>query len=77
MKHRETTKHNLIYKNLSTFRKAKKLSYEDLLRELNLKGITMHKTALYNIERNIRSVKDFELKAFAEIFNKKMEDFFE
>lgn len=77
MKHRETPKHNLIYKNLSSFRKAKKLSYEDLLRELNLKGITMHKTALYNIEHNIRSVKDFELKAFAEIFNKKMEDFFE
>ena len=32
MKHRETPKHNLIYKNLSNFRKAKKLSYEDIKR---------------------------------------------
>ncbi len=77
MKHRDTPKHNLIYKNLSKFRKEKKFSYDDLLRELNLKGINMHKTALYNIEHNIRSVKDFELKALAEIFNKNMEDFFE
>lgn len=77
MKHRETPKYNLIYKNLSKFRKEKSFSYEDLLRELNLKGINMHKTALYNIEHNIRSVKDFELKALAEIFNKKIEDFFE
>ena len=37
----------------------------------------MHKTALYNIEHNRRSVKDFELKAFSEIFKKKIEDFFE
>ena len=77
MKHRDTLKHNLNYKNLSKFRKEKKFSYDDLLRELNLKGINMHKTALYNIEHNIRSVKDFELKALAEIFNKNMEDFFE
>ena len=49
----------------------------DLIRELNLKGINMHKTSLYNIEHNKRSVKDFELKAFSEIFNKKIEDFFE
>ena len=77
MKHRETSKNNLIYKNLSKFRKSKNYSYEDLLRELNLKGINMHKTSLYNIEHNVRSVKDYELKALAEIFNKRIEDFFE
>ncbi len=37
----------------------------------------MHKTSLYNIEHNVRSVKDYELKALAEIFNKRIEDFFE
>ena len=76
MKHRETPKYNLIFKNLSKFRKEINYSYDDLLRDLNLKGINMHKTALYNIGHNMRSVKDFELKAFAEIFHKKMEDFF-
>ena len=77
MKHRETSKNNLIYKKLSLFRKEYKYSYDDLLRELTLKGINMHKTALYNIEHNLRGVKDYELKAFSEIFNKKIEDFFE
>ncbi len=77
MKRRDTAKNNLIYKNLSNFRKIKQFSYDDLIRELNLKGINMHKTSLYNIEHNKRSVKDFELKAFSEIFNKKIEDFFE
>lgn len=77
MKHRETSKNNLIYKKLSIFRKESNFSYDDLLRELNLKGINMHKTALYNIEHNLRGVKDYELKAFSEIFNKKIEDFFE
>lgn len=77
MKHRETSKNNLIYKKLSIFRKKSNFSYDDLLRELNLKGINMHKTALYNIEHNLRGVKDYELKAFSEIFNKKIEDFFE
>ena len=46
MKHRETPKHNLIYKNLSKFRKEKNYSYDDLLRDLNLKGINMHKTII-------------------------------
>ena len=77
MKRRETAKNNLIYKKLSNFRKDKQFSYDDLIRELNLKGINMHKTALYNIEHNRRSVKDFELKAFSEIFKKKIDDFFE
>ena len=76
MKHRETPKYNLIFKNLSRFRKEINYSYDDLLRDLNLKGINMHKSALYNIEHNMRSVKDFELKAFAEIFHKNMEEFF-
>ena len=75
MKHRDTPKTNLIYNKLSKFRKEKNYSYDDLLRELNLKGINMHKTSLYNIEHNARSVKDFELKALAEIFHKNMEDF--
>ena len=70
MKRRDTAKNNLIYKNLSNFRKIKQFSYDDLI-------INMHKTSLYNIEHNKRSVKDFELKAFSEIFNKKIEDFFE
>ena len=77
MKRRETAKNNLIYKKLSNFRKDKQFSYDDLIRELNLKGINMHKTALHNIEHNRRSVKDFELKAFSEIFKKKIDDFFE
>ena len=74
MKHRETSKNNLIFKKLSKYRKEKNYSYDDLIRELNLKGINMHKTALYNIEHNMRTVKDYELKALAEIFHIDMED---
>ena len=47
MKHRDTPKHNLIYKNLSKFRKEKKFSYDDLLRELNL--LVYHD--MYNVLR--------------------------
>ena len=38
MKRRETAKNNLIYKKLSNFRKDKQFSYDDLIRELNLKS---------------------------------------
>lgn len=60
---------NIIGKNLKKLRLEKNLSQEDLCRELSLIGVTMYRADIYEIENNKRLVKDFELKAFAIIFN--------
>lgn len=60
---------NIIGKNLKKLRLEKNLSLEDLCRELSLIGVTMYRADIYEIENNKRLVKDFELKAFAIIFN--------
>ena len=75
LKKRETNKTNIIGKKLREFRIDKSYSYEDLITQLELKGVIIHKSALYNIEHNKRSVRDFELLAFMNIFNKNFEDF--
>lgn len=60
---------NIIGKNLKKLRLEKNLSQEDLCRELSLIGVTMYRADIYEIENNKRLIKDFELKAFAIIFN--------
>lgn len=60
---------NIIGKNLKKLRLEKNLSQEDLCRELSLIGVTMYRADIYEIENNKRLVKDFELKAFAIVFN--------
>lgn len=59
---------NIIGKNLKKYRKLNNYTQEDLCRELDLIGLTMFRSDIYEIENNKRLVKDFELKAFCMIF---------
>lgn len=58
---------NVIGKNLLKYRELKGLSQPDLCRELSLLGINMYINDIYRIEHNKKSVKDFELYAFARV----------
>ena len=58
---------NVISKNLSKYRNLRGLSQPDICRELSLLGINMYINDIYRIEHNKKSVKDFELYAFAKV----------
>lgn len=65
---------NVIGTNLKFLRKAKHLSQADLIKDLNLLGINMHKNDIYMIESNKRTVKDYELWGFTKVLNVSFED---
>lgn len=60
---------NIVGSNIKKIRKAKKLSQSDLCLKLDLLGVTMYTTDIYEIENNKRLVKDFEIKAFSLALN--------
>lgn len=68
---------NIIAKNLRKYRDAQKLSQSDICRELALMGITMYNNDIYKIEHNKRTVKDYELYAFAKILKISYDQLFE
>lgn len=67
---------NIIAKNLRKIREEKGFSQPDLCRELALLGITMYNNDIYKIEHNKRTVKDYELYAFAKILKVSYDDLF-
>lgn len=67
---------NVIGENLRKYRKEKHLSQADLMKDLNLLGINMHKNDIYMIESNKRTVKDYEIWGFMKILNISFEDLF-
>lgn len=54
---------NIIGTNLKRIREHQNLSQADLCCKLELLGVTMFKSDIYEIENNKRLVKDFESKA--------------
>lgn len=54
---------NIIGNTLKHIRENKGLSQTDLCCKLELLGVTMFKSDIYEIENNKRLVKDFEVKA--------------
>lgn len=68
---------NIIANNLRKYREERGLSQPDMCRELALLGITMFNNDIYKIEYNKRTVKDYELYAFAKILNVSYEQLFE
>lgn len=68
---------NIIANNLRKYREERKLSQPDMCRELALLGITMYNNDIYEIEYNKRTVKDYELYAFAKILNVSYDQLFE
>lgn len=65
---------NVIAENLRFYRKLRHLSQADLIRDLNLLGINMHKNDIYMIESNKRTVKDYEIWGFIKVLNISFED---
>lgn len=65
---------NVIGENLKAIRKSKHLSQANLIKDLNLLGINMHKNDIYMIESNKRTVKDYEIWGFMKVLNITFED---
>ena len=60
---------NVSGSKLKELRKKAKLSQQDLAEKLQLEGIDLTSKEISKIETNNRLVQDFELFAFAKIFN--------
>jgi len=55
----------VIYNNLKNIRKNKNISLYTLSDKLMLMGVDISKQSLYRIEKNKRSVRDYELSSIA------------
>ena len=60
---------NIVGSNIKKIRKTQKISQSDLCLKLDLLGVTMYATDIYEIENNKRLVKDFEVKAISLALN--------
>jgi transcriptional regulator with XRE-family HTH domain len=60
---------------LKELRKKNNLSQEDLAKELQLLGIELTSKEISKIENDNRLVQDFELFAFAKVFNVSADEF--
>lgn len=67
---------NVISENLKFYRKQKHLSQADLIQELNLLGINMHKNDISLIESNERTVKDYEVWGLLKILDISIDELF-
>lgn len=56
---------NVIANNMKKIRTTKKISLSSLSNKLMLMGVDISKQSLYRIEKNERSVRDYELSAIA------------
>lgn len=68
---------NIISNNLIKYRTLRKMSQPDMCRELALIGVTLYINDIYKIEHNKRTVKDYELYAFAKVLNVSVEQLLE
>ena len=60
---------NIIGKNLKKIRKNKKMSQAQLSNKLSALGITLYQSDIFRIEKNERTVRDFELWGFIQVLN--------
>lgn len=66
---------NVSGTKLRELRTAAKISQEDLAQKLQLEGVDLTSKELSKIENNKRLVQDFELFAFAKVFNVSADEF--
>lgn len=66
---------NISGNKLSELRKANKMSQQELAEKLQLEGIDLTSKEISKIENNKRLVQDFELFAFAKIFEVSADEF--
>ena len=68
---------NVVGENLRKYRKEQSLSYEKLSTKLELLGVIIHKQSLYDIEKNKRVVKDYELYAISKVLKLPIDKLFD
>lgn len=67
---------NIVGTNLKHIRENRGLSQSDLCCKLELLGVTMYKSDIYEIENNKRLVKDFESKALCIALSVSLDDLY-
>ena len=67
---------NIIGNNLRKYRKLKKISQPEICRKLDLLGVTMYNSDIYEIEYGKKTVKDFEILAFYKVLGISLEDLY-
>ena len=64
-----STKRNIIGERLKDYRKRNKITQENLTARLQLKGLSLDRTAISKIERGERLVPDYEVVIIADALN--------
>ena len=59
---------NVVGEQIKNYRLKNGYTYQELSNQLMLLGVDIHMQAIYNIEKGIRTVVDYELCAFAKCF---------
>lgn len=67
---------NIIGQNLRRYRESKKISQPEICRKLDLLGVTMYNSDIYEIEYGKKTVKDFEILAFCKVLGISLEDLY-
>ena len=70
-------KSNIVGKNIQKYRMANNLSLRKLSEKLQLQGITLYHSDIFDIENHSRLVKDFELKAFCKVLHVSYDEMYE
>ena len=68
---------NIIGKNLKKYRALRGLSQPAICRKLDLLGVTMYISDIYEIEHGKKTVKDFEAFAFCNVLDISLEELYE
>ncbi len=67
---------NIIGNNLRKYRQLRKISQPEICRKLDLLGVTMYNSDIYEIEYGKKTVKDFEILAFCKVLEISLEDLY-
>ena len=67
---------NIIGKKLKEYREKANISQDTLSNKLDLLGITLYQVDIFKIEKNERTVRDFELWGICTVLNIKAEELF-
>lgn len=70
-------KSNIIGSNLRKYRLLRNLSQNELCKKLDLIGVNLYHSDIYQIEYGKRLVKDYEVLAFMLVLNISFEQLFE
>lgn len=68
---------NIIGKNLRKYRRLRELLQPAICRKLDLLGVTMYISDIYEIEHGKKTVKDFEALAFCKVLDISLEQLYE